>query len=368
MKTINFFIILTIAGILIPACSPLSQTQEEQKKRFQSSPQYKDGSFANPNKVPLIAPGSTWKLIKKYTVIPRQSPKPTGRLSTEPLRAEDWTGLKTGGLFFSWLGHSSLLIALEGKTILVDPVLEERASPFSWIGPKRFHPSPLALKDLFPVDVVLITHDHYDHLEKSTIKKLAGKANLFLVPLGNAELLEKWGIPPRKIIELDWWGQHKLGTLKFSATPAIHYSGRSLFNKNKRLWCSWSVQGLNRNIFISGDSGFFEGFKEIGQKAGPFDMTFLKIGSYDETWKQIHMTPEEAVRQHLDLRGRVLVPIHWATFDLALHPWFEPMERLVTAAKENEVQFIIPKIGQRINADRLPEMEFWWRNIDKPRK
>jgi L-ascorbate metabolism protein UlaG (beta-lactamase superfamily) len=340
----------------------MSQAQEERKKRIQNSPQYKNGSFTNPIKVPLIAPGSTWKLIKKYTVIPREHPRPISLLPIEPLRSEDWTDLKTQGVFFSWLGHSSLLIALEGKTILVDPVLEERASPFTWVGPKRFHPSPLGSKDLFPVDVVLITHDHYDHLEESTIKKLAGKTNLFLVPLGVGELLETWGIPQGKIVELDWWEHHKLGSLQFTATPAIHYSGRGLFNRNKKLWCSWSVKGVNKNIFISGDSGYFDGFKEIGEKAGPFDTTFLKIGSYDETWKQIHMTPEEAVQQHLDLRGGVLVPIHWATFDLALHPWFEPIERLLIAAKEKGVQFITPKIGQGIDTTRLPETEFWWRS------
>ena len=175
----NMLHILTIAGILLSSCSPMSQSQEERKKRFSSSPQYKDGRFANPNKVPLIAPGSTWKLIKKYTIISREYPKPTGLLPIEPLRSEDWIDLKTQGVFFSWLGHSSLLIALEGKTILVDPVLEERASPFTWIGPKRFHPSPLAVKDLFPIDVVLITHDHYDHLEKPTIKKLEAKPIYF---------------------------------------------------------------------------------------------------------------------------------------------------------------------------------------------
>ena len=316
----------------------------------------------------MIAPGSTWNLIKKYTIIPRIDPKPTGLLPVEPLRSEDWIDPDAEGLFFAWLGHSSLLIAFEGKTILVDPMLEERASPFTWIGPKRFHPSPLAVKELPPIDVVLITHDHYDHLEKSTIKKLKSKARLFLVPLGVGELFEEWGIAPRMIVELDWWEHHKLGSLLFTATPAIHYAGRWIFDRNKRLWCSWSVQGVKRKLFISGDSGLFDGFKEIGEKTGPFDITFLKIGSYDETWKQIHMAPEEAVQQQQYLRGRVLVPLHWATFNLGLHPWYEPIERLLTAAREKEVQFIAPKIGQWIDTSHLPETELWWRSVDKHQK
>lgn len=368
MKTKSIVTVLSIAGILLSSCSTMSQSQEAREKRIQSSPQYKDGSFVNPIEAPMMAPGSTWKLIKKYTIIPRVDPKPDDPLPVEPVRSEDWNDLDKEGLFFAWLGHSSLLIALEGKTILVDPVLEKRASPFTWFGPKRFHPSPLAVDELAPVDVVLITHDHYDHLEKQTIKKLEGKTSLFLVPLGIGELLEEWGIDPGKIVELDWWEYHKLGSLRFTATPAIHYAGRGIFDHNERLWCSWAVQGVNRKIFISGDSGYFDGFKEIGDKTGPFDITFLKIGSYDEVWKQIHLTPEEAVRQQQDIRGRVLMPVHWATFDLGLHPWYEPIERLLTGAREKEVPFIAPKIGQLIDVTQLPRMELWWRSFYQHRK
>ncbi len=364
MKIKFIFTVIIIAGSLLSSCNAISQTEKERKKRIQSSLQYKNGRFANPISVPMIKPGSAWELIKKYTVIPRVDPKPNGLLPVEPLRSEDWIDFDKGGLFFAWLGHSSLLVALDGKTILVDPVFEKRASPFTWIGPKRFHPPPVEVKGLPPNDVVLITHDHYDHLEKSTIKKLESKTGLFLVPLGVGELLEKWGIAPKKIVELDWWEYHKLDSLHFTATPAIHYASRGVFDRNKRLWCSWSVQGINRKIFISGDSGLFDGFKEVGEKAGPFDITFLKIGSYDETWKQIHMTPEEAVQQHQYLRGGILVPLHWATFDLGLHSWYEPIERLLTAAMAKEVQIIAPKIGHRIDSSQLPEVELWWRSID----
>ena len=356
-------IMVVISGLLLAGCSK-SPTQIEREKRMQNSLHYKDGEFLNPIEVPMLAPGSTWKMIKKYTVIPRIDPKPTGQLPIKPVQQSDWTKLDNESFLFAWLGHSSLLIAVEGKTILVDPVLEERASPFSWVGPKRFHPAPVTVNQLPPIDVVLITHDHYDHLEESTMRQLDNKTNLFLVPLGIGELLEEWGIAPGKIIELDWWADHKMGPLHFIATPALHYASRGLFDGNERLWCSWVVKGQNRKLFISGDSGYFDGFKKIGDQLGPFDTTFLKIGSYDETWKQIHMTPEEAVQQHLDLRGNVLVPLHWATFDLGLHPWYEPVERMLTSARNKEIRFITPVIGQQININRLPEVNLWWRGVD----
>jgi L-ascorbate metabolism protein UlaG (beta-lactamase superfamily) len=254
-------------------------------------------------------------------------------------------------------------MAVDGKTILVDPVLEKRASPFSWVGPKRFHPSPAIAGDLAPIDVVLITHDHYDHLEKSTMIALKDKAGLFLVPLGIGTLLEDWGIAPEKVTELDWWEQYVATPLTFTATPGVHYARRGLFDGDERLWCSWSIAGQSHKVFVSGDSGYFNGFRTVGEKLGPFDITFLKIGSSDEMWKQIHMTPEEAVQQHQDLGGNLMVPLHWATFDLALHPWYEPIERTIVATGTSNVKVVTPLIGEVIDIDRLPETNTWWRDI-----
>jgi L-ascorbate metabolism protein UlaG (beta-lactamase superfamily) len=356
-------ITVMISVILLTGCGMESPAQEERLKRMQKSPQYKDGKFANPIDVPLIAEGKTWEYIKKAYFRSRKDTKPAGEIPIQPFHRNAW--VNKDKLIFTWLGHSSILITMDGKTILVDPVLEERASPFSWIGPKRFHPSPVTVKELPYIDVVLITHDHFDHLEEPTIKKLETKTGIFLMPLGIGKLLEQWDIPPNKIVELDWWEDHQAGSLKFTAAPTIHYARRGLFDGNKRLWCSFSVQGKANNIFISGDSGFFDGFKKIGEKLGPFHITFLKIGSYDDTWKQIHMLPEEAVQQHLDLRGGVIVPLHWATFDLALHPWYEPVERMITSAQEKGVRYITPIIGARININKLPAVNTWWRRIDK---
>ena len=343
-----------------------SHTQMERIKKLQNSPQYKDGKFVNPIEAPIMAPDSTWSYIKKRFFSSRIDPEPTGKVPVKTIQQNEWTGINRDSVFFAWLGHSSILIAVDGKKILVDPVLEERASPFSMIGPRRFHPTPATAKGLPPIDVVLITHDHYDHLEEPTIKQLNSKTSLFLVPLGIGELLEDWGISSNKVVELDWWERHKVGSLNFIATPAVHYARRWLFDGDERLWCSWSVQSQNNRFFISGDSGHFDGFKKIGDELGPFDMTFLKIGSYDDMWKQIHMLPEEAVQQHQDLRGDIMVPLHWATFDLALHPWYEPIERALASVETKDVQIITPLIGERIDINRLPTMTKWWRSVDKP--
>jgi len=355
---------MVIAGMLLMGCSTKSPTQIERENRMQKSPQFKDGKFVNPIEAPLMAEGSTWKYIKKSWFSKREDPEPAGKLPMTQIQPNDWKNVDKEAFSFAWLGHSSILMAVDGKTILVDPVLEKRASPFSWIGPKRFHPPPIIAKDLPPIDVVLITHDHYDHLEKPTMVALKDKAGLFLVPLGIGEVLEAWGIAPDKVKELDWWEQHAMGTLTFVATPGVHYARRGLFDGDVRLWCSWAVLGQNRKFFVSGDSGYFDGFREVGEKLGPFDITFLKIGSYDDMWKQIHMTPEQAVQQHQDLDGRLMVPLHWATFDLALHPWYEPIERALAAAEKSNARVITPQIGERVDLAHLAEMTPWWRSVE----
>jgi L-ascorbate metabolism protein UlaG (beta-lactamase superfamily) len=278
------------------------------------------------------------------------------------LHPEQWENHPAEQLSFSWLGHSSILISMENQRILVDPVLKERASPVSWIGPKRFHPSPVTAEELPPFDVVLITHDHYDHLEKSTIVTINEKVERFIVPLGIGALLEDWGINASKITELDWWETYSSGSLEFHTTPAVHYASRGLFDSNKRLWCSWSIIGKEKRAFVSGDSGYFDGFKNIGERLGPFDVTFLKIGAYSDkgTWHALHMIPEEAGQQHLDLRGNLLVPLHWATFDMALHPWHEPIERLVTFSERESVTLVTPEVGQVINLSGQPKTDHWW--------
>ncbi|MFH2011990.1 MAG: MBL fold metallo-hydrolase [Pseudomonadota bacterium] len=341
----------------------MTETQKEIEKRIQSSPQSNNGKFVNPNGVSSkLFSQETWEVAKDYIFNKRIDPKPLVKLLVHRLHPEQWKNHHAEQFSFSWLGHSSILISMENQIILVDPVLEERASPFSWVGPKRFHQSPVTAEELPEINVILITHDHYDHLEKSTVIKVNEKVERFIVPLGIGALLEDWGINSAKITELDWWETYSSGSLKYYSTPAVHYASRGLFDVNKRLWCSWAIVGKNKRVFISGDSGYFEGFKDIGKRLGPFDVTFLKIGAYNDkgTWRALHMTPEEAGQQHLDLRGQLLVPLHWATFDLALHPWYKPIERLVTFSKQKSVYLLKPEIGEKINLLDKPNTDNWW--------
>ena len=362
MRIYKCFICSLIITHLI-GCTSMTETQKEREKRIQSSPQFQNGTFVNPNRIAAkLLSLETWEVTKEYIFGKRTDPKPLIVLQVHPLNPEQWENYPADQFSFSWLGHSSIFITMENQRILVDPVLEERASPFSWTGPKRFHPSPITAEKLPSIDVVLITHDHYDHLEKSTLVMINEKVNRFIVPLGIGELLEDWGIDPSKITELDWWETYSYGTIEFHATPAVHYASRGLFDSNQRLWCSWSIVGKEKRAFVSGDSGYFDGFKNIGEQLGPFDVTFLKIGAYSDkgTWHALHMTPEEAGQQHLDLRGQLLVPLHWATFDLGLHPWYEPIERLATLSVEKSITLITPEIGEIIDLSGAIITHHWW--------
>ncbi len=369
MRQLPKWLIFSLTLTCLIGCNTMSKKQQERAKRINASPQFQDGLFVNPNGVAAkLFSQETWDTSKEYIFGTRIDAKPDAELPVNNLIPEQWN--QSDELAFAWLGHSSMLISMEGLLVLVDPVLDERASPFSWIGPKRIHPTPIKAEQLTHIDVVLITHDHYDHLEKSTMITLKDQVDHFIVPLGIGELLEDWGIVDSKITELDWWESFPVGSLSFHATPAVHYASRGLFDGNKRLWCSWSIIGARKRLFISGDSGYFNAFSTIGKRLGPFDMTFLKIGAYSDTgtWRAMHMTPEEAGQQHLDLRGKTLIPTHWATFDLGLHPWYEPIERLMTFASENNISVLTPEIGKRIDLNAQITIDTWWathKNVHK---
>jgi L-ascorbate metabolism protein UlaG (beta-lactamase superfamily) len=275
------------------------------------------------------------------------------------------------GLRLTWLGHSSVLAEIDGHRVLFDPVWGERCSPFPFAGPRRLHPVPLPLAALGPVDVVVISHDHYDHLDMPTIKALAGTDALFAVPLGVGAHLEHWGVSPDRLRELDWHESARVGGLTLTATPARHFCGRGLRNTQHTLWASWVVAGDRHRVYHSGDTGYFEGFRDIGAAHGPFDATMIQIGAYSEFWPDIHMTPDEGVRAHLDLQGPdpergVLLPIHWGTFNLAPHPWAEPGEWTKDAAEEAGQAVAFPRPGEPFEpAGKLPA-EAWWRAVAGP--
>jgi L-ascorbate metabolism protein UlaG (beta-lactamase superfamily) len=287
---------------------------------------------------------------------------PAEQLPLARIGAAAFTATKDKQLQVHWLGHSSLLINIEGHTILTDPLFERKVSLF---GPTRFHSElPLAIEEKgIKVDVVLISHDHYDHLNKFTMRYLADKTGLFLVPRRVGKRLVKWGIPQEKIVELGWWEEYSpSSTLTLVATPSHHFSGRGLTDRNATLWTSWVMFTPEHRVYFSGDSGYFPGFKKIGEKYGPFDMTFLECGAYNERWSNVHMFPEQTVAAHLDLTGKILQPLHWATFNLSFHPWYEPMERLTSAAAKAGVRISTPIIGELVDFNNLSESRPWWRS------
>lgn len=286
------------------------------------------------------------------------------RIPNEPLpqktvEVQDIYDGKRNGLKAAWLGHSTLLINLDGNIILTDPVFEEKVSI---VGPTRFNSNlPLELENLPYVDVIIISHDHYDHLNKYSVVNLSQKTERFIVPLGVGRRMRNWGVAEEKIVELNWWQEVALNSgLTIAATPSRHFSGRGLFDRNKTLWASWVIRTGSKKVFFSGDSGYFAGFKEIGEKYGPFDLTFLECGAYNENWKAVHMFPEETVQAHIDLRGKILQPIHWATFNLSLHPWYEPMERLTNAARQQGVGVSTPIMGRVVNYEKAVVADLWW--------
>ncbi|MFJ9241681.1 MBL fold metallo-hydrolase [Streptomyces sp. NPDC101776] len=340
----------------------------ERLARIRRSPHFKDGVFQNPGGNTNVRPsGGTMREMGKSYLDKEQRARraPEGTLPVHATTLADLAKPAATGLRLTWMGHSSVLAEIDGHRVLFDPVWGERCSPFPFAGPKRLHPAPLPLAALGPVDVVVISHDHYDHLDMPSIKALADTDTLFAVPLGVGAHLEHWGVSPDRLRELDWNEETKVGGLTLTATPARHFCGRGLRNTQHTLWASWVVAGDEHRIYHSGDTGYFEGFKDIGAAHGPFDATMIQIGAYSEFWPDIHMTPEEGMRAHLDLQGGqphgVLLPIHWGTFNLALHPWAEPGEWTADEGAAVGQTVATPTPGEPFEPGGDLTTTAWWR-------
>jgi L-ascorbate metabolism protein UlaG (beta-lactamase superfamily) len=264
------------------------------------------------------------------------------------------------------LGHSTVLLKLAGELWLTDPVFAERASPVQWFGPRRFHAPPISIAELPPVKGVILSHDHYDHLDRHAIAELAAKTEYFITPLGVGDTLIDWGVEPGKVRQLDWWQSIEAGALRLVATPAQHFSGRGLFDRDATLWASWVIETPELKLFFSGDTGYFEGFKAIGERHGPFDVTLMETGAYDPQWPDVHMQPHETLQAHRDLRGEWLLPIHNGTFDLALHAWHDPFARIEALAREHGVRLATPRIGERLALQAPHAGAAWWQEADLP--
>ncbi len=324
--------------------------------RIFRSANYRNGKFVNPLKPEDVPFWSTlWEFFKGVDHSVPTTPPPVIMPKLRRVVSRDT-------LAVTWMGHSSTLVEIDGARILFDPVWSERVSPVSHVGPKRFHVPPVSIMDLPLPDAVVISHDHYDHLDRSTVISLAKRGARFIVPLGVGFHLRHWRIAPEVIAELDWWENLKVGDLTLAAVPARHFSGRSLVDADRdtALWAGWALVGPNHSAYYSGDTAMFPGIREIGDRLGPFDVTLIEIGAYNAAWRDYHLGPEQAVKAHQMVRGKLMLPVHWGTFNLALHAWTEPVERLTVAAKKAGIAIALPKPGQCIEDFDAPPNEKWW--------
>ncbi|ASS73688.1 hypothetical protein CIG75_00985 [Tumebacillus algifaecis] len=329
--------------------------------RFSQSNNYQGGKFINHLPTGMDVSATTMLSILRDYSKGNRNVKPR-----HPLPMTAWETRSTAGegtASVRWFGHSALLVELDGKTLLLDPMFGKIASPLPPFGTKRYKGElSINLEDFPEIDAVLLSHDHYDHLDYGSIRRLKDKVGTFIVPLGVGSHLERWGVAPEKIQEHDWWEEASFAGLKLVCTPARHLSGRGLTDNSATLWCSWVIIGEQAKLYFSGDSGYGPHFQQIGEQYGPFDLTLMECGQYDPRWSAIHMMPEETVQAHLDVRGNVLLPIHWAGFTLALHDWTDPIERVTNAAQAQGVVISTPKIGEAVS---FPASEYpashWWR-------
>jgi len=335
------------------------------KSDYSKSDNYKEGKFVNKKDVPKDL-GFSKTVSLAYTFFTTKVPKgrPENDLKVQKIDSAAVSDY-TQDTRLIWFGHSAFLLQMEGKNILIDPMFGDVAAPHPWLGGSRFNKEmPIDIEKLPNIDAVIISHDHYDHLDYESINKLKGKVNHYFVPLGVGVHLLAWGIPQEKITELDWWEEVQFDTLQFACTPAQHFSGRKFGGAQSTLWSSWVITSEKERIFFSGDSGYDDHFTAIGEKYGPFDFAMLECGQYNELWADIHMMPEETAQAGLDLKAKAIMPIHWGGFKLALHSWTDPIERVTKKAEALGLPLVTPVIGEPIVLDQLPKPNSaWWSQL-----
>jgi len=356
-------IVIVVAVILLQSTEWLAslggRVRGARLERAKHSPQFAGGRFRNARKSRLVT--SSYREMLRRQFFGKEQRSPVRPVPVVKRTRQDYVTTAATGLRATWIGWASVLVEIDGRYVLTDPVWSERCSPSTLVGPKRFHSPPIALDELPSIDVVVISHDHYDHLDMPAVRFLGTRGTHFAVPLGIGAHLERWGVPAEQIHELDWNESLTLHELTITATPARHYSGRNPRHPNETLWASWVVKGPRHRIFFSGDTGYSDHFRAIGAAHGPFDLALIKVGASDPTWSDIHMTPEEAVQADVDLGARVMLPVHWATFNLAFHAWRDPADHALAAAKKMNVTIAIPRPGEFVEPEAgMKPVEVWW--------
>ena len=364
--TIVTLFFITACGVLFLENWPQfgGTVSGERLKRVQASPHYHDREFANTLPHPPLELGDVWGYFTEQ-FFGDQTRVPLSAIPLSVIPPESIQTQPSPGLRAIWFGHSSIYIELDGLRLLIDPVFSDYASPFDGIGPKRFHPPPIAITDLPKIDAIIISHDHYDHLDMRTAQYLSSKGAQFLVPLGVGSHLDEWEVPEQQITELDWWESTEIQGLTLVCAPAQHYSSRGTFDYKETLWSSWSIIGPEHRVFYSGDTGFSNHFQQIGERLGPFDLSLIKIGQYGPgaSWIYSHMDPEQAIEAHLAVRARRMLPVSWGTFNIAFHDWDEPIKRAVKAANEKNVELVTPRVGEVVTVGKSFSSGNWWEKV-----
>ena len=334
------------------------------QERIAASPRWDGMRFRNSSPMPRGDPTAPMPSMGDFICGGNRRVPSAPLPSVNPL--EGWLRAPGSRLRVTWLGHSTVLIEIDGWRVLTDPVWGPRASPSRFLGPKRFQPVPVELRALPPLDAVVISHDHYDHLDYSTVRQMRKSAVPIVTSLGVGAHLESFGIARERIVELDWWESHRLpGTdLTLTAAPSQHFSGRGLKDGNKTLWSSFVMQSPRHSVFFSGDTGPTTEHGEIRARLGPFDLVMLEVGAHHPAWGNIHLGPANALAAHALLGGGPLLPVHWGTFNLALHPWDEPAETLLELAPGHGARLIMPRLGEPVEPAHERRIETWWRGID----
>ncbi len=336
----------------------MSHTVRDLESRIQSSPQYREGKFHNVTaRSPKFSTKDFFVLLWKV-FFQTKGREPKKKLPSQTLRVNEGQV----GAYLTWFGHSTFFYQVDGKKILFDPMLSRCASPIPGMVKRYHYDLPATAESLPELDAVVVTHDHYDHLDKKTVKQLVSKTKLFIVPLGVGKHLRAWGVDDQKIVELDWWESAKVDGVSIISVPSQHFSGRGLRDSQQTLWSAYVVESSTRKVFFGGDSGYWDGFKEISERCGPFDLTLLDSGQYNEMWEVVHMRPEQSVQAHLELGGKTFMPIHWSAFTLALHTWTDPVERALLAAREGDIEMITPMIGECFEVGVDKPQKKWWRD------